>query len=74
MNFFSNNILESITIISSKVNLLAVVLLTALLLVLMPMAEIAQGKTFANKWMAAIGAASFSIFVWHQVVLAMIRY
>lgn len=61
-------------IISSKVKLLAVVLFTALLLVLMPRAEIAQGKIFANKWLAAVGAASFSIFVWHQMVLAMIRY
>lgn len=61
-------------IISSKVKLFAVVLLTALLLVMMPRAEIAQGKIFANKWLAAIGAASFSIFVWHQVVLALIRY
>lgn len=61
-------------IFSSKVKLLAVVLLTALLLVMMPRAEIAQGKIFANKWLAAIGAASFSIFVWHQVVLALIRY
>lgn len=61
-------------IISSKVKLLAVVLLTAILLVMMPRSEIAQGKIFANKWLAAIGAASFSIFVWHQVVLAMIRY
>lgn len=61
-------------IISSKVKLLAVVLLTAIILVLMPRTEIAQGKIFANKWLAAIGAASFSIFVWHQVVLAMIRY
>lgn len=33
-----------------------------------------QGKIFANNWLAAIGAASFSIFVWHQVVLAMIKY
>ena len=61
-------------IISSKVKLLTVVLLTALLLVMMPKVVIAQGKIFANKWLAAIGAASFSIFVWHQVVLAMIRY
>lgn len=61
-------------IISSKVKLFAVVLLSALLLVMMPRTEIAQGKIFANKWLAAIGAASFSIFVWHQVVLAMIRY
>ena len=61
-------------IISSKVKLLTVVLLTALLLVMMPRTEIAQGKIFANKWLAAVEAASFSIFVWHQVVLAMIRY
>ena len=61
-------------IISSKVKLLAVVLLTAFLLFLMPKVEIAQGKIFADKWLAAIGAASFSIFVWHQLVLAMIRY
>ncbi len=61
-------------IIPSKVKLLAVVLLATLLLVMMPRTEIAQGKIFANKWLAAIGAASFSIFVWHQVVLAMIRY
>lgn len=61
-------------IISSTVKLLTVVLLTALLLVMMPRVEIAQGKIFANKLLAAIGAASFSIFVWHQVVLAMIRY
>ena len=61
-------------IISSKVKLLAVVLLTAILLVMMPRVEIAQGKIFANKWLAAVGAASFSIFVWHQVVLALIRY
>ena len=61
-------------IISQKLKLLIVVLLTALLLMMMPMVEIAQGKVFANKWIAAIGAASFSIFVWHQVVLALIRY
>lgn len=61
-------------IISSKVKLLLVVLLTALLLGMMPRIEMAQGKIFSNKWLAAIGAASFSIFVWHQVVLALIRY
>lgn len=54
--------------------LLSTVGLTALLLVLMPRVQIAQGKVFSNKWVAAIGAASLSIFVWHQVVLAFIRY
>lgn len=61
-------------IISQKVKLFSVVVLTALLLALMPRVQLAQGKIFANKWLAAIGAASFSIFVWHQVVLALIRY
>ena len=61
-------------ILSQKVKLFTVVLLTALLLALMPRVQLAQGKLFANKWLAAIGAASFSIFVWHQVVLALIRY
>lgn len=63
-----------IDLASQKAKLIAVVLLTALLLALMPRVQIAQGKIFANKWLAAIGAASFSIFVWHQVSLAFIRY
>ena len=61
-------------LVSQKAKLIVVVLLTALLLALMPRVQIGQGKFFANKWLAAIGAASFSIFVWHQVVLALIRY
>lgn len=61
-------------IISQKIRLLFVVVLTALLLIMMPRVQVAQGKVFANKWLAVIGAASLSIFVWHQVVLALIRY
>lgn len=60
--------------ISDQLKLLFTVILTALLLVLMPRMQIAQGKVFSNKWIAVIGAASFSIFVWHQVILAFIRY
>ena len=34
----------------------------------------AQSKLFSNKYLALIGAASYSIFVWHQVVFALCRY
>ncbi len=60
--------------VSRPVKLLATVGLTSALCVLMPRVELVQGKVFSNQWIAAIGAASFSIFVWHQVVLALIRY
>lgn len=48
--------------------------LTSVLIVLMKKVQLARGIIFSNKWIATIGAASFSIFVWHQVVLALIRY
>ena len=54
--------------------LLSTVALSSVLMVQMPRVEWAKGKVFSNKWVAAIGTASFSIFVWHQVVLALIRY
>lgn len=60
--------------VSRPVKLLATVGLTSAFCVLMPRVELVQGKVFSNQWIAAIGAASFSIFVWHQVVLALIRY
>lgn len=60
--------------LSRSAKLLSIVGLTSILLVMMPKLEWAQGKIISNKWMAAIGAASFSIFVWLQVVLALIRY
>lgn len=61
-------------IISRPVRLLSTVGLSALLLFLMPRVSWAQGNVFSNKLFSIIGAASFSIFVWHQVVLAFIRY
>lgn len=59
---------------TQTVKLLSIVVLTSLLIIMMPRVKVAQGNVFSNKWVAAIGAASFSIFVWHQVVLAFIRY
>lgn len=62
------------TYISRPARLLSIVALSAVLLAMMPRVGWAQKRIFANKWVATIGAASFSIFVWHQVILAMIRY
>lgn len=64
----------NVDLFSKTARLLMTVGLTALLMALMPRVKMATGNVFSNKWIAAIGAASFSIFVWHQVVLALIRY
>lgn len=59
---------------SRPAKLLSTVCLTSVLLMAMPRVEWAQGRIYSNKWVATIGAASFSIFVWHQVVIALTRY
>ncbi|MGM9777837.1 MAG: acyltransferase family protein, partial [Prevotella sp.] len=59
---------------SRSVKLSLIVIFTAALLTMMSWVKLAQGIVFSNKWLAYIGAASFSIFVWHQVVVALIRY
>lgn len=64
----------NVDIFSKTARLLMTVGLTALLMALMPRVKMASGNVFSNKWIAAIGAASFSIFVWHQVVFALMRY
>lgn len=61
-------------IFSKVARLLMTVGLTALLMALMPRVRVASGNLLSNKWIASIGAASFSIFVWHQVVFALTRY
>lgn len=60
--------------ISRPIKLLTIVGLTALLIDLMSKAKIEQNKIFSNKQVALIGAASYSIFVWHQVIFALTRY
>ncbi len=54
--------------------LITIVLSTTLLLLLSSITKISHNKIFANKFVALIGAASFSIYVWHQVVIALTRY
>ena len=51
-----------------------VVVLSAFIVAFVAKGECQQEKLFANRWVACIGAASFSIFIWHQVVFALTRY
>lgn len=60
--------------VSRTIRLLITVCLTSVLLSMMTRVEWAQSKIFSNKWIAYIGVCTFSIFVWHQVALALIRY
>lgn len=50
------------------------VVLSASLLFLLPRTPLAQANVLSNELLARIGAASFSIYVWHQVVFAVTRY
>lgn len=54
--------------------LLMIVGFTSVLMLLMPRVKLAHGNLFSNRRIAIIGEASFSIFVWHQVVIALTRY
>lgn len=64
----------NIEVVPRFIKLFLIIGMTSVLLVLMPRVKLASGKVFSNKWVAAIGTACFSIFVWHQVVMAFIRY
>ena len=64
----------NVDILSKTARPLVTVGLTVLLMALMPRVRVASGNLLSNKWIASIGAASFSIFVWHQVVFALTRY
>ena len=53
------------------VRLVSLVALSAVLLCLM---DVLENKVTGNEVLAKIGAASYSIFIWHQVLLAFYRY
>lgn len=55
----------------ANIRLVTIVALSAVLLCSQ---DVLENKITGNKILAAIGAASYSIFVWHQVVLAFCRY
>lgn len=50
------------------------VLVAALTVVLLMSGEALSGRVFSNKVLAKVGVASYSIYVWHQVLIAFYRY
>lgn len=64
----------SIDFMSAQYRLLTVVGLSFILSYFLPKTSIISNKYWFNRSLAVIGAASFSLFVWHQVVFALTRY
>lgn len=60
--------------INAQYRLLSVVGLSFILTFYLPGIGFINGKLWLNRALAAVGAASFSLFVWHQVVFALTRY
>lgn len=58
-------------VIPDLVRLVAVVALSCVLLCSQ---EVLENKVTGNNTLAKIGAASYSIFIWHQILLAFCRY
>ena len=61
-------------IVDSTFRLIITVLTTSLLLWLLKFCKISSNRIFSNKLIATIGVGSFSIYVWHQIILAVTRY
>lgn len=67
--FFNNEI------IPPAVKLISVVGLSSILLLSFNCLEYGPLKCLtANKWIGLLGASSYSIYVWHQVIIAFTRY
>ncbi len=58
-------------IIPAQLKLVLVVVLSCVLIL---SEEVLSKGVFSNKILAGVGMASYSIFVWHQVILAFYRY
>ena len=58
----------------ATVRLVAVVFCTALLLCIDETNAPQESWLFETKWFTCLGKASLSIYVWHQIVLAFMRY
>ena len=61
-------------LISSTTKLLITVFLTSCILVTLPHATENMNMIFSNKFLSMIGKWSFSIYIWHQIILAFCRY
>lgn len=60
--------------ISAPIKLISIVALTCILLLSLPKVNMAIDKVISHRWLAVIGKASFSIYIWHQIVFAFCRY
>lgn len=60
--------------VSAPVKLLSTVVLTCILLITLPHVNLSIDKLISNKCFAIIGKASFSIYIWHQIIFAFCRY
>lgn len=60
--------------ISATLKLLLTVLLTCILLISLPHVNLVINNIVSNKRLAIIGRASFSIYIWHQIIFACCRY
>ena len=58
-------------LIPSNIRLVSVVALSAVLLC---SRDVLENKISGNTILAMVGAASYSIFIWHQIILAFCRY
>ena len=55
-------------------DIVRLVLVVALTVVLLMSGETLAGRVFSNQVLAKVGVASYSIYVWHQVLIAFYRY
>lgn len=60
--------------IPAQCKLLMVVVFAGIMVYYLPQTNFINSKLWFNRSLAIIGAASFSLFVWHQVVFALTRY
>lgn len=67
-------IFVSLNFIAATYKLLTVVGLTCIMTYYLPKSQLISKGLWINRLLAVIGVASFSLFVWHQVVLALTRY
>lgn len=64
----------NVEFVPASVKLLIIVALTCVLLATLPHVTPVLDKVISNKRFAFIGKASFSIYIWHQIVFAFYRY
>lgn len=60
--------------IENQIRLLSVVGLSYILVYYLPSSRFINNRIWLNRSLAIIGGASFSLFIWHQIIFALTRY